>query len=82
MLRVCVHELYLSLSPSPSSPSPSLLLLLLLLLSPSLPQYLQQVKAFGDVEGLAVTITVSRFHADVARYPGMVFRGFVYEVRH
>jgi hypothetical protein len=42
-------------------------------------QYLEQLKLFGAVEGLSATISVTRFHADIARYPGMVFRGFVYE---
>ena len=46
-------------------------------LSPS--QYLEQTKGFGEVEGVSVTISVTRFHGDIARYPGMVLRCFVYE---
>ena len=41
-------------------------------------QYLEQLELFGAVEGLSATISVTCFHADIARYPGMVFRGFVY----
>ena len=46
----------------------------------SLPQHLEKVKAFGDVEGLKVNISVTMFQSDIARYPGMVLRGFVYKV--
>ena len=48
--------------------------------SPLYVQYLEQVKSFGEVEGLSVTISVGRYNADIARNPGMVLRGFVYEV--
>ena len=51
-----------------------------LYVSPLYVQYLEQVKSFGEVEGLSVTISVGRYNADIARYPGMVLRGFVYEV--
>ena len=54
-------------------------ILLFFLLSLSLSQYLEQTKGFGEVEGVSVTISVTRFHGDISRYPGMVLRCFVYE---
>ncbi|CAI8050302.1 Cell division cycle protein 123 [Geodia barretti] len=51
----------------------------MLLRSGLIKQYLEQLKSFGEIEGVSATISVTRFHADIARYPGMVFRGFVYE---
>jgi hypothetical protein len=51
----------------------------MLLRSGVIKQHLEHLKSFGEIEGVSATISVTRFHADIARYPGMVFRGFVYE---
>ncbi len=43
-------------------------------------QDLNQLKAFGGVEGVQVSLSVCRWQEQVASYPGMEFRGFVYKV--
>ncbi|XP_064384704.1 uncharacterized protein LOC135333633 [Halichondria panicea] len=40
---------------------------------------LNQLKAFGGVEGVQVSLSVCRWQEQVASYPGMEFRGFVYK---
>ena len=43
-------------------------------------QDLNKLKAFGGVEGVRVSLSVSRWQAQISDSSGMVFRAFVYNV--